>query len=345
MRAVFRVDAGGAIGLGNAYRALSVAHALAEAALCSPDEVTFWLGYSAAAASLIESAGFGVRLIGTFTHPADEYATHARLLLEDQPELVLVDVPEVPDRAADFYHSLRGAATRLLVNLSDQNSGRCAADVIVQGDVYHLSHDGERCARPRTLSGARCTLLNPSFARLAEQPAPQRTHDLLICFGGSDPAHMSARIVAMLETIHMRLSITLIIGRDAPHVDVPSGWAVYRDLPPSRIAELMRTHRIGILSGGLMQYEAACLGLPCLIIAQNAGQFPASQAFDAAGVHRFLGSPETLSGDALIAALDDWLSDPTRLTARASLAQHLVDGRGCSRLVDVIREEFSCHNA
>ncbi len=344
MRAAFRVDSGGVIGLGNAYRALSVAHTLVEAGMCSPNEVTFWLGYSTAAAPIIKSAGFSVRLSEAFSQPADEYVAHARLLEADQPELVLVDVPEAPDRGADFYHSLRGAATRLLINLSDQNSGRHAADLIVQGDVYHVPDDGERCARPRILSGARYTLLNPSFSRLAEQPAPERTRDLLICFGGSDPARLTTRIVALLGAAGARHTITLVIGGDAPQIDVPSDWAVYRDLPPTHLAGLMRIHRIGILSGGLMQYEAACLGLPCLIIAQNAGQFPASQAFDTAGVHRFLGGANVLDENALHSALDDWLSDPAQLTERSQAAQQMVDGRGCSRLVTLIQEECLCQN-
>jgi spore coat polysaccharide biosynthesis predicted glycosyltransferase SpsG len=340
MRAAFRVDSGGAIGLGNAYRALSVAHTLVEAGMCSPDEVIFWLGYSTTAAPVVESAGFRVRLVAG----ADERAAHARLLEADQPELVLVDVPEAPDRGEDFYHSLRGAATRLLINLSDQNSGRHAADLIVQGDAYHASDDGERCARPRILSGVRYTLLNPSFARLAAQPTPERARDLLICFGGSDPARLNAHIVALLTAADARHTITLVIGRDAPQIDVPSDWAVYRDLPPTHLAGLMRIHRIGILSGGLMQYEAACLGLPCLIIAQNAGQFPASQAFDTAGVHCFLGGTNALDENVFRSALDDWLSDPARLAERSQAAQRMVDGRGCIRLVTLIQEEYLCRS-
>lgn len=332
-RVAVRVDGGGRLGLGNVYRSLSVAHEIVAVGMALGPNMQFWVGGEDTAAQVVRNMGFDADYIGPASASGD---AHLGLVRQYQPDLVIVDVPAQPNRPVEFFQSLRAASGSFLVNLSDENTGRHEADLVVEGDIYHAIEDTGSGCHPRYLRGVRYCLLNPIFARMRKDTYARRK-GVLICFGGSDPAGLTERAARALADMG---EITLIVGKGVqPAGAYPPHWRVLYDVTPRNLASLMGAHALGMISGGLMQYEAACLGLPCLVIAQNAGQMPAAQAFSRAGVHRLLGEASSVQEHQIRSAYESWIDGGQTLEDRGKRGMALVDGLGTARVVAALRDE------
>jgi spore coat polysaccharide biosynthesis predicted glycosyltransferase SpsG len=332
-RVAVRVDGGGRLGLGNVYRSLSFVHEMVALGMALAPNLRFWVGGEDTASRVIRDMGFDTDYIGPVNGSGD---AHLGLVRQYQPDIVIVDVPAQPNRTAEFFQSLRAAARPFLVNLSDENTGRHEADLVVEGDIYHAIEDTGSGQHPRYLRGVRYCLLNPVFAKMRKDTYRPRK-GVLICFGGSDPENLTARAARALADMD---EITLIVGKGAqPAASYPPHWRVLHDVTPHHLAGLMGAHALGIISGGLMQYEAACLGLPCLVIAQNAGQIRASQAFTRTGVHHILGEASSVQEHQIRSACESWINRGQTLEARGRRGMALVDGLGTARVVAALRDE------
>ncbi|MFW5748030.1 MAG: hypothetical protein ACOCYT_00295 [Chloroflexota bacterium] len=347
IRTLIRVDGGGQLGLGNVYRGLSVAAALVAEGMTTPDALRFLVGHDRAALVPVEAQGYHAEFIDMEGDLTAEVALHRSAVAGYRPRLVVTDVPARPDRPAEFFHSLRvdGVPT-LLVHLSDENSGRSAADVVVEGDVHHMqdgqSTDSGTGTYPRTLRGPAYWLLNPAFAD-ADTPAEASDDSLregvFICLGGTDASGLSRRIPALAAYLPQGLQVLLVTGQATDQPDhLPPGWTHRAGLTPPEMAAAMRSHAVGITAGGVMMYEAASQGLPCVLALQRgAGQEPGSMAFNTAGVHLYAGYADRITLQHLAMGVNQLLADQSR---RADRARATVDGRGVQRLLAVIREEL-----
>jgi UDP:flavonoid glycosyltransferase YjiC (YdhE family) len=140
------------------------------------------------------------------------------------------------------------------------------------------------------------------------------------------------RIAAAIPDLDGRI----ILGPDTPAPELPPGWAIARDIPPTEVSAAMSRARAGRIAGGRMMYEAASRGLPCVVIPQNEMQGPGARAFDALGVHVVLGiEPDDL---AIADAIGDTLDNESRRRKRATTGREVVDGLGGQRVAQTIAE-------
>ena len=345
MRVLFRADGGDDLGLGNVYRCLSLAAALLDAGLTTADAITFVIGYREHALNPVRERGFAALYLAVPPGSTDEQTAQREIVARLRPRLVVTDVPARPDRDAAFFHSLRhdDGDSRLL-HLSDENAGRCAADIVVQGDVYHgkggRSHDDGPGARPRVLSGPAYSQLNPVFAQARLSQANGRA-GVFVCFGGADPTGMTARMGELAAALPPGLPVTLVAGAGVAVPDpLPAGWTLRRALAPAQIAAVMQTAALGIIAAGVMSYEAACMGLPCLLVIQNRWQEPVARGFAAEGVHVSAGHIDHVTPAALAATCTRLLNDPADLQKRSAAGTMLVDGAGTARVAAAVSEEL-----
>lgn len=217
--------------------------------------------------------------------------------------------------------------------LLDQNLGRVASD-------YDERVSGE-CVR---LIGLDYALLRPEFARLREGSLKRRKEPqlkrVLISFGGVDRNNVTGQVLqSMVETsLSSETALDIIMGSAAPHLEEIRDQArrlrfqAKVSVDVDDMAERMCKADLSIGAAGSTSWERCCLGVPAIIVVLAENQRSAAQALEEQGVAIMAGNGG-LVGDLLSEILAD-ANLTARLATMASAGAELIDGRGCSRVVD-----------
>jgi spore coat polysaccharide biosynthesis predicted glycosyltransferase SpsG len=155
---------------------------------------------------------------------------------------------------------------------------------------------------------------------------------VLVCFGGSDPHGVTARIGTIVAA-DRRWSTTIVVGPGyqgarPPGVDVRSD--------PSDLPDLVATADLALISAGTMKFEVAAVGCPALLIGVADDQRDVGPAFAATGAARWIGDWWSIDPAHVVAAVAESLADPGARAAMSRTARRVVDGRGGDRLAQEI---------
>lgn len=310
VRTVVRVDASPEIGLGHATRAFALAAELrrqyaAETVVVARDDELLRPFVDASGASWIRATGRG-------------YGVDEVLAVLDLGDVVVSDTYELDEHALDAI-AASGARHLVVDDFGDLTRWPC--DVVVNPNV-----GAESIAYP----GAGAVLVGPRFALLrpevlaAAEPSEGRRSGILVCLGGGDWPPESQPLLEALGS------------RAAQEVRVTTRGAVPEPLvavPPEQLPTELRRSSAGLLSAGVVKYEAALCGLPAVLVAVVQHQERIGELFAATGSAVYGGSigatdPSELAERVLALAGDDTAQQRLRRAGRA-----LVDGRGAERAV------------
>lgn len=129
----------------------------------------------------------------------------------------------------------------------------------------------------------------------ARRPAcPRRAPEvrrILVSCGGTDPANQTARALALIGLSGFRGRVEVVVGAGYGQSAIPVGVGeaeVLVTTAPASLAESLSKADLAILSGGMTLYEAATLGLPALVVAQNDHQEVTARRFQEKGCAIFL---------------------------------------------------------
>ena len=86
------------------------------------------------------------------------------------------------------------------------------------------------------------------------------------------------------------------------------------------------------MAGGTTIYEAACIGLPMILISIVENQLHQSKAWAEMSAAVFLGNLPDISRQVLVNIFMDTLNDEQLCNALATRARRLSDGRGAHRV-------------
>ena len=193
-------------------------------------------------------------------------------------------------------------------------------------------------------------LIGPRFALLREEFASRRrqgtmvrplqdVQNILICFGGADPAnHTAAAIEALTSTRAAIARVEVAIGashraRDALVARCGElGFAVLD--PAGCLADAMAMADLAIGAGGTMSWERACLGTPTLAFGIAVNQAKVLEALIAGGFA--VGIPHMPEPDSAMMGkwIDLCLSSPSMLRGLGTRSAALTDGAGAARVAD-----------
>jgi len=298
--------AGAGIGLGHLSRSLTLAETLVEhEATVSLELVDGRLGGATAARA--ERIGVDV------TSPGPAGA------------VVVVDLP-------DLAGVERRAPEERLVVFDDRDAFGGEAAVVIQPSMPAWTGPGR--AR-RVLEGFAYAPVARQFVDLRDVGALAGSSDLevVVCFGGSDPALVTSRLAARLASAG-GWRATTIVGADfaGSLADLPPD--VVRD-PPDLPARLARAD-LAVTGAGTMKFEVACLGRPAILLAVADDQLAAGPPFAATGAAVYLGDGRTIEPDRVLAAVRELVMDHDRRAAMGRTAAAVVDGRGADRLAAAI---------
>lgn len=245
---------------------------------------------------------------------------------DDAIDAFILDVPDVAEQAAAL------PAERLLV-IDDRDALASPAAVVVQpSQATWRGH----AAVGRVLEGYRYAAVGPAYRHhrdATERPATARRGrlDVLVCFGGSDPADVTGRLAPHLDGSD-RWQATIILGAGARPSTDPWPGPVLRD--PPDLADRMAATDVALLGAGTMKFEAACLARPALLVAAADDQLAVGPAWASTGAADYLGDGRTIDPMSVMAAIDALVADPARRTAMSTAGWDTVDGHAADRIAE-----------
>jgi spore coat polysaccharide biosynthesis predicted glycosyltransferase SpsG len=245
----------------------------------------------------------------------------------DRRGTTVVDLPDA-NGASDL-----AATPERLVVFDDAERFLGLAAIIVQPSRSSWSGAG---AAERVLAGYAWAPIGPAWRRTVDDERTDRTlpdqHEgrprVLVCFGGSDPAAVTARIGAVVAADD-RWTTTLVAGADYAG-PVLTGVDVLSD--PTDLPAWVAAADLVVLGAGTMKFEVAAAGRPALLLAVADDQLAVGPPFAATGAARWLGDGRTIGPEAVRRAVAALLADAPARHSMAATGPRIVDGHGAERL-------------
>lgn len=327
-RAVFRCDAGIALGGGHAMRCLSLASAFERA------------GWSTAFAVLRGSEAVVPALHGRDLLLLDDPAD-AQALLRRWPDGIDLLVVDHYGLDARFEAACAVWARRRLV-IDDLADRPHDADMLLD-QTYGRRPDDYRGlvqAGCRMLIGPAFALLRSDFAALRPRALDRRSGALariLVSFGATDPVDATSRVLAGIALAGLDVAVDVVLGREAPFLDTVRqalGAGATLHVGTGDMARLMLDADLAFGAGGSTAWERCCLGLPSVILTLADNQRLVARALAEAGAGLWLGEAPAVSADDIAATLRGL--DGDALGRLSAAAFGLCDGRGADRVVRAV---------
>ena len=247
----------------------------------------------------------------------------------------------------DYQARLRNAGGRVLVIDDTAHQPRYSADVILNQNggaddlVYCANSD------TRLLLGPRFALLRPEFRSIRTPPRPvqARIENVLITFGGSDPANYTVRTLRALRQQGLTsVALRTVLGPANVHsAAVRSEIALWPNpghvlLEDARdVSRHMAWADLAIGAAGSTVWELACCGLPAVLFVTAGNQERSAAAAEASGVALNLGEwSDGRTEEQLARAINLRLASAEVRTSMAERGHALVDGCGAERVVNVL---------
>lgn len=321
MRIVFRTEGNHKQGMGDLWGSLALADECAE----QRDDILFVISGGDEAVAAIKELGYHHQI-------ADSLDTEQVILRSFRPDVILVNKL---DNAPAYIKSLKGV-TGLVVTVDDAGEGAKGADLNINA-LYPI---------PGAITDPEYIALRSEFQmRHGEAKSIRRVvEELLITQGGSDTYGFTPRIVRALEKMAARPHCTVVVGPAFRH-DHELSEAVKAstsDLSIIRnarnMAELMWNADLAITAGGLTMFELACVGTPSLVVCGEQFEVPTAARLERDGAVVNLGFGGDLDYEQVPVSVDRLAADRDGRSRMSACGKGLVDGRGCERIVRLIRE-------
>ena len=241
-----------------------------------------------------------------------------------------VSVLVVDDYAAGqaFFRRCRSAFPGVPIVAIDDLGRDLSVDLLVEPCPEPKRH---RCTGP-VLSGHRFTLaVRAPFVR----SRPGGRTRVLVSLGGNS-GRIARKVLKALESC--RLPLEAWVTGDGAHLSsassghlrtrrIPPGWDFWRRIPKPAFA---------ICAGGGTCLEAACRGVPLLLIERAANQHDNIQALVRIGAARLVGPTSSASVARIRAVVRAIFSDAPARRAMSAAGQRRIDGKGAERAASAV---------
>jgi len=249
-------------------------------------------------------------------HNVSFFTGDSELWVDDMIEAAGWEIDRIPWPPADLVILDRLDTTRIevgryrangskVVTIEDLGSGAWDADLVVNAmypDRFRGDYSGH------LVSGPQWADLRPEFIGLPNYQIWDAKR-ILCMFGGTDPSHLGERVAKALTNVG---DVTLI----PPHAD-------------AEVAFLMMEHDVLVTSAGRTVYEAAAVGIPTVVIAQNARE---ASHVHLGNANLYLGIGSVVTDEQIQSTVRGLLADTTLREDLSMSSRKSVDGLGLQRI-------------
>lgn len=254
---------------------------------------------------------------------------------EELFDIVIIDLFNIRAQEKKHLESLSG----LIVCIDDEGPGLSGQDVLIRPNLLNLPKVSKITSH-YYWSGRDYIILHPDFAHQAHKKKNRsgKVKQLLVCFGGSDPGGLNLRVMSLLKKLKNCMKVHVVLGAEfsegrkiASILKHDSRFLISHNI--SNMAQVLGNVDLALISGGTLVYEACSLGIPSVVISQNASQETESKICQAAGAVVSLGVNEAVSDDQISAALQELIEDDSLRQKLASNGPKIVSPNGTMRIV------------
>jgi UDP-2,4-diacetamido-2,4,6-trideoxy-beta-L-altropyranose hydrolase len=243
---------------------------------------------------------------------------------------------------SEYLESIRAAGFRVL--LVDDFATRKSYPVDLIANPNLDADEGpyrKQGTRASVCVGVSYVLLRREFrqAGVNRKIRPEGNR-ILVTLGGSDPDHLTGRIVAALAACSS-LEVTAVVGAG---FDRGEEWQA---LPPGQVrvvrnaanmALLARDADVAIISAGGTLWELLAMGCAILSYSRNIVQKRAVEALSARRMAVNLGEARNFDAVQLVAQVQEVAASRAAREQMCRLGRGLVDGLGATRIVEAMQD-------
>lgn len=340
---LIRADAGPEIGTGHVMRCLALAQAWKDAGGWAAFVMA---GEIAEIEGRLTQDGFGVTHIAASPGSEKDAALTAELAISQDACFVIVDGYQF---GCDYQLCLKNARLRSLFIDDYGHAKTYMADLVLNQNIYASEEIyKDRDCSTQLLLGSSFILLRREFLpwRNWTRINPDRSDRLLVSLGGSDPENVTIKILSCLKEITDNgIDIVAVVGAANAHNSELHAAAMQSEVPVrlarnvSNMPELLAWADMAIISGGTTSYEAAFMGLPCLIVIIAENQILVAEEFDRTRAAISLGWHQDLSSECIRDAVENLRLNCRARESMSRIGRQLVDGQGSIRVIRAILEK------
>jgi spore coat polysaccharide biosynthesis predicted glycosyltransferase SpsG len=317
---LFCVESSHAKGMGHLFRVINLHRMLRER---GQESSVVLLGEDAASQTWLASEGVAHRVV----EEIEGLAWEAPLISERGAKVWINDRLNT-----GISHAKRIKEAGLkLVTFDDAGPGASFADIHV---AALASARGESPAGKRALIGTDYLVFPPEVARLRKIRTDIKR--LLVTLGGSDTHGATIPVAEWLNARGLRSTIVLgpaFAHGEAMSLQVSENLVVKRSVPS--LIEELAAHDFAITGGGLTAFEAAALGVPTAIVANEPWEVAHANYLQSLGCSVFVGAHDQMNLNILDESMD------FECMSEAALRAFLPDGanRVITSLLDLLHEK------
>jgi len=231
------------------------------------------------------------------------------------PPLVITDLRETHGITAAIH---RNGSTH--ISIHDLGLAQCRSDVVIDGSVTTLF--------PYAPDKNRTLFLGPQYM-VTREPVTRGdiTDTVLLTFGGGTTSKFALK--ASEEAWNCGL-MPVTTG----------GFIGSSPMTDPEFARAMATCRFAISGSGVTLYDLLASGIPTIAVAFDRIQLRTADAFYERGAVLSAGLVERLAPAALLRCCIEMLENRSMAQRLSQIGQMLVDGKGLSRVVEIVRRQL-----
>ena len=331
-----RTHGGPGIGLGHVRRCLTLATALQH----RNASVRFIVEEDASTRALIERHGFDCRQIET--RRAEPDATLAVMRGDDMPVLIA----DSYDIDTAYLEAVR-PRVKTLVALDDLADHALPVDVVINAALGVEPSMYAGLTQARLLLGASYCLLREEFAIEPDRLIRPDVNRVLITVGGSDPQHLTERLLDWTREVLPAVQLDVIIGPFFDQLLDIADARITLHHDPANMRDLMLNCDLAICSGGQTALELAATGTPVLALQLADNQARNLAGLSHAGTLQLAGcSKDADLAERVMRGVGELSADPMHRAAMSAQGRTIIDGRGAERVAQAILDEvYGEHDA
>jgi spore coat polysaccharide biosynthesis predicted glycosyltransferase SpsG len=239
---------------------------------------------------------------------------HPHSEIDSLPPVVITDLRE----AHPITMAIQRQGVRH-ISIRDLGLAQTESDVAIDGSVTRIF--------PYVATKNRTLCLGPQYMITRKPVARQKPADtVLVTFGGGFTAGLAYKVSEEVR----RLGLKPVATR---------GFTGSSALTEEEFSEAMATCRFAVSAAGVSLYDLLSSGVPTIAVSIDRLQLRTAEAFHDHGAVLSAGLMERLSGNTLLRHCAELLDNRTMVQQMTEAGKMLVDGKGLSRVVEIVRRE------
>jgi len=342
-----RADANEVIGSGHVMRCLAIAQELKR----QGKDVTFLIADERSKEMIIEKGFLVICLHSVWDDLEQELDKLLHVIEEKQISLLMIDSYYVTE------HYLQGLHQHTqLVYIDDLNTFPYSVDLLINYNIYAPQLDYKECYKragflTKFLLGCKYVPLREEFREVCYKQSEQVLR-VMITSGGTDSYNVIGNLLEILyyQEWFGDIQYDIIVGRFNRNREMlEEQWKLYENIHfyynVSNMSDYMKQCDIAVTAAGSTIYELCACGVPSIIYTFADNQLAIAHAVSKMGLLPWVGdvreNMKSCMGN-IISEIESLINDKENRNRQSQVIMHLVDGKGCARIVREIEEDFLC---